>query len=61
MDIAKNQFTNDQPNTEYIGIISRGGLQSSFLPMSNAVSQAFAILNATSETIRNSEVSAWKA
>ena len=26
MDIAKNQFTNDQPNTEYIGIISRGGL-----------------------------------
>ena len=29
--------------------------------MSNAVSQAFAILNATSETIRNSEVSAREA
>ena len=58
---CKNQFTDDQPNTEYIGILSRVGLKSPSLPMSNAISQAFAILDATSQTIRNSEVPARKA
>ena len=57
----KKKLTDDQPNTEYIGILSRGGLKNPSLPMSNAVSQAFAILDATSETIKNSEVPARKA
>ena len=58
---CKNQFTDDQPNTEYIGILSRGGLKILSLPMSSVVSQAFAILDSTSETIRNSEFPARKA
>ena len=58
---CQNQLTDDKPNKEYIGILSREGLKNPSLPMSNAVSQAFAILDATSETIRNSEVPAWKA
>ena len=44
---CKKQFTDDQPNTGYIGILSRVGLKSPSLPMSNAISQTFAILEAT--------------
>ena len=58
---CKNQFIDNQPNTGYIGILSRGGLKNLSLPMSNAVSQAIVILDATSETIRNSEVPVRKA
>ena len=58
---CQSQLTDDKPNTEYIGILSRGGLKNPSLPMSSAVSQAFAILDATSETIRNSHVPARKA
>ena len=57
----QSQLTDDKPNTEYIGIPSREGLKNPSLPMSNAVSQAFPILDATSETIRNSHVPARKA
>jgi hypothetical protein len=58
---CKKQLTDDQPNAEYIGILSRGGLKNPSLPLSSAVSQAFAILDATSAAIRNSDVPARKA
>ena len=61
MDIAKTGSLDDQPKTMYIGILSRGGLKNPSLPMSSAVSEAFVILDATLETLRNSHVPARKA
>lgn len=52
---AANLF-NEQPNNEYIGLLSRGGLKNPSVPLKNAVSDAFAILDASSAVIRKCEM-----
>lgn len=60
-DCCHNKLIKNQLNTEYIGVLSRGGLKNPSLPLSIAVSQAFAILDASSTAIRKSGVPARKA
>ena len=60
-DCCDYKLINDQPNAEYIGLLSRGGLKYPSLPLSTAVSQGFAILDATSDAIKKSGIPTRKA
>ena len=60
-DCCQSKLTNVEPNTEYIGQLSRGGLKNPSMPLSAAVSQAFAVLDASSSAVRKSNIPARKA
>ena len=52
---------NEEVNTEHIGQLSRVGLKNPSMPLSTAISQWFAVSDANSPAIRQSNIPARKA
>ena len=51
-----SNLLDEQPNSAYIGLLSRGGLKNPSMSLKNAVSDAFAILDASSAAIRRCKI-----